>query len=89
MKPLALKLALAALLAVTLAAGPQTSGFSLPWHVQAGGGSDPMTGSGWTLSGTAGQPVIGASSSAGFTAWHGYWYPTTPYQLYLPAVRRT
>ncbi len=66
-------------------AGAQTGGgYDLHWDVLGGGGYDPMSGSGYTLTGTLGQTAIGVSSGGGFQARHGFWYPLAVARLYLP-----
>ena len=49
------------------------SGFDLTWNVIGGGGSQGMTGSGFTVESTTGQNVVAASSGSGFTLKHGFW----------------
>lgn len=42
-----------------------------------GGGGGVMAGSGFSMNGTVGQPVIGPASGGNFTVNQGFWYGTT------------
>jgi hypothetical protein len=84
---------LAGLMAVLLLSGmvigaawaQSGGGFDLHWNVIAGGGGN-MTGSGYTVSSTIGQNVVGSSSGSGFMLGHGYWFGFIPYKILLPMI---
>jgi len=64
------------------------SGFDLSWNVlSGGGGSGPMTGSGYNVTATIGQTAVGSSSGSGYTLSHGFWnIGVISYLLGLPAI---
>jgi hypothetical protein len=64
------------------------SGFDLSWNViSGGGGSGPMTGSGYKVTATLGQTAVGSSSGSGFSISHGFWnIGIISYLLNLPAT---
>ncbi len=66
-----LTVALLMALAIPVAQAQQAP--DIPWQVISGGGA-PSTGSGVTLNGTLGQPMIGPSSGGGSDLGAGYWY---------------
>lgn len=70
----------------------QTGGsYDLSWHTADGGGTD-LTGGGYTLSGTAGQPDAAASalSGSGYSLTGGFWAgasaTSSGQKVYLPVV---
>jgi hypothetical protein len=54
-------------------AGSANAQFSIPKSV-IGSGGGPMTGGGFYMNGTIGQPLIGPTSGGGFTINQGFWY---------------
>lgn len=46
--------------------------FEIDWYVMASGGGE-MSSTGFSINGTIGQPIIGESSSAGYTIESGFW----------------
>ena len=80
------------LLAVTIALA-QTNAYTLDWWTVDGGGGT-ISGGGYTLAGTAGQPESGAAlNGGGYTLTSGFWAndETTANSLnkiYLPLVLR-
>ena len=84
----------AGLLATAHAARAQTSAapdvsYSITWYTVDGGGG-ASTGSGYTLTGTAGQPDAGTLTSLSYTVAGGFWAGVTNalHNLFLPLVRR-
>lgn len=75
------------LLAGSAAYAQTGSGYDLSWHTTDGGG-DTLTGSGYSLSGTAGQPDAGATmTGSGYTLTGGFWPAASSSQsVYLPIV---
>lgn len=69
----------------------QTS-YDLSWWTVDGGGATLITGAGYRLSGTAGQPDAGVLVGAGYTLGGGFWrggaVTLPPFRVYLPLVRR-
>ena len=70
----------AALAALAVAGGltcptPAAAGYAIRGYVIANGGTPPsgISGSGRVLVGTAGQPVVGVSSSETWSLCHGFW----------------
>jgi hypothetical protein len=90
MKRTILALALTAMLIGGLGAavGAQAGGFDLSWFTVDGGGAISSAGSGYTLSGTAGQPDAGALSGGGFSVNGGFWAATlaTPIPTAAPVL---
>jgi hypothetical protein len=71
----------------------QGGGFDLTWFTVDGGGASGLSGGGFTLSGTAGQPEAGATSGGGYALVGGFWAglaarPEPDSYLYLPLVLR-
>jgi hypothetical protein len=62
----------AATVAVLSASAASAQTFDLSWYTIDGGGGT-STGSGFTLSGTIGQPDAGAMTGGGFTLRGGFW----------------
>jgi hypothetical protein len=46
--------------------------YQVDWYVIASGGGE-MSSANYNVNGTAGQPIVGTSSSANYTAESGYW----------------
>lgn len=70
--------------------GQSGSGYDLSWWTVDGGG-DKVTGGGYTLVGTAGQPEAGqALTGGGYTLIGGFWpgAAAAGYEIYLPLVLR-
>ncbi len=88
---LALGLA-AALLAVSVVLAQSGGGYDLSWWTVDGGGG-AVSGGGYVLTGTAGQPDAGAAlTGGGYTLTGGFWpgaaAAPSGYNLYLPLVVR-
>ena len=70
---------------VALAAG----GYDLSWWTAAGGGGS-SGGTGYSLSGAAGQPASSEMSGSGYHLSDGFWVgvgiPPAGYELYLPLI---
>jgi hypothetical protein len=95
-RTISLALALMAGLLVVSAVWAQTGGgYDLTWHTVDGGGGT-VSGGGYTLMGTAGQPDAGAAlTGSGYTLVGGFWWPRTggapppgQHDIYLPLVLR-
>jgi len=75
----------------TLLALAQTSGtYDLSWHTVDGGGGQ-MTGRGYTLTGSVGQPDAASMSGNAYTLSGGFWNSRTVIRgggnhIYLPLV---
>lgn len=66
------------------------NGYNLTWWTVDGGGGK-VTGSGYTLVGTGGQPEAGqALTGGGYTLIGGFWpgAAAAGYEIYLPLVLR-
>ena len=91
------KVILVSLLALVLllAAGAlyaETTDYSLNWWTVDGGGGH-LSGTGYALDGTIGQPDAGRMSGGGYVLAGGFWgggrtEATGDYQVYLPTVLR-
>jgi hypothetical protein len=80
----AIVLLLAVLSAAVLAAGTP----EMDWWVIGGGGAQVDSGA-YSLGGTLGQPVTGASSAGGYELCAGYWCGAAGrHTVYLPVVLR-
>jgi hypothetical protein len=86
--------AIALLLAVSTALA-QGNGYDLSWFtVDGGGGTVSNGGSGYALTGTAGQPDAGALTNGSYTLVGGFWggaaAAATPgiRPIYLPLILR-
>lgn len=66
-------LVFAGLMASAFAVNADAQQFSIPKSV-IGSGGGVMTGSGFSMNGTIGQPLIGPTSSTAFTVNQGFWY---------------
>jgi hypothetical protein len=65
-------------------------GYDLTWYTIDGGG-DRVSGGGYTLAGTAGQPDAGAAlTSGGYSLVGGFWAGAgaAQHRIYLPLVVR-
>ena len=77
---------LAVLLAVPILA--QTGGgYDLTWNSIDGGGGTSSS-SGYTLSGSIGQPDASLASGAGYTLSGGFWLAADGPSLFLPVIQR-
>jgi ABC-type nitrate/sulfonate/bicarbonate transport system permease component len=63
--------------------------FGLTWDVVASGGTS-MSSAHYIMQSTAGQGVVGQSSSVGFGLHSGYWYGIRNYinRVFMPMLRR-
>jgi len=95
-RTLALVLAMALLLPVTIVLAAQSGvEFALFWDTVDGGGGT-SSGGGYTLSGTIGQPDAGAMSGGNYALTGGFWIfagdggtpPSTGSNLYLPVIMK-
>lgn len=68
-----------------------TASYDLTWWTVDGGGG-VLTGGGYTLSGTAGQPdagvLVGGTYTLGGGLWRGGAVASAEHRLYLPLVMR-
>jgi len=68
------------------------TGYDLSWWTVDGGGATLITGEGYRLSGTAGQPDAGALEGGGYTLGGGFWRggqaSEQSYEILLPLVLR-
>ena len=86
-KVVAVLLILTLLLLLTFVALAQ-GGYDLSWRAIAGG-SGRMTSARYTLMGTVGQPLAGATVSSGRALCSGFWCGVVAeYHIYLPMVIR-
>jgi hypothetical protein len=89
---LLLALAAAALLLPGLvAAAPHLPlAYQLPWWTVDGGGASPTGGSGYSLSGTIGQPDAGTLTGGGYSLSGGFWHPAQSGDrvIYVPLIRK-
>lgn len=70
----------------------ETNGYDLSWWTVDGGGGH-LSGTGYALDGTIGQPDAGRMSGGGYVLAGGFWgggrtEATGDYQVYLPTVLR-
>ena len=74
----------------TRGSAPTGSGYDLAWWTVDGGGTTSITGGGYTLGGTAGQPDAGALAGGGYTLAGGFWGggAAAIHSVYLPLVLR-
>jgi len=83
-----------ALAALALLAGgvraQRDAGYTLDWWTVDGGGQTQPSGTGYTLSGTIGQPDAGGWSGGGYTLSGGFWGggAVVEYIVYLPVILR-
>ncbi len=73
-------------------AAQTTDGYTITWWTIDGGGGTSTT-SGYTLSGSIGQPIVGEISGGGYTLTSGFWagVPDSSvqfFQIYLPLLTR-
>jgi hypothetical protein len=65
------------------------TGYTLDWWTVDGGGQTGPDGTGYTLSGTIGQPDADAWSGGGYTLSGGFWGGgVVEYTVYLPVILR-
>lgn len=66
------------------------TGYTLDWWTVDGGGQTEPDGTGYTLSGTIGQPDAGGWSGGGYTLDGGFWGGGggVAYTVYLPLILR-
>jgi hypothetical protein len=86
-KKLVIPLAVVLACSLALAGGAlAANGFAIPRSV-IGGGGQPVTGSGYVLNGTVGEPIAsnltGGHTDPGLSS--GFWWPPR-YEVYLPLV---
>jgi hypothetical protein len=67
-----------------------STNYALDWFVPlTGSGGGPVSSAHYAADFTVGQVVIGAASSANYTAGLGYWYGIgSRYQIFLPIILR-
>jgi hypothetical protein len=84
--------AVALLLAGTVPAvrAQSEAGYTLDWWTVDGGGQTEPDGTGYTLSGTIGQPDADGWSGGGYTLEGGFWGGGggAAYTIYLPLILR-
>jgi hypothetical protein len=54
-----------------------------------GGGGGPISGGGYAINSTIGQPVVGVATDAGYELCSGFWcseLAAVEYRIYLPVV---
>jgi hypothetical protein len=86
-RPLLLLLALGVGLAlVSSAVSAQSGGYQLDWWTADGGGG-ALSGTGYTLSGTAGQADAGTLSGGDYKLTGGFWGEALA-SIYLPLILR-
>ena len=65
------------------------TGYTIDWWTVDGGGQSEPDSSGYTLSGTTGQPDADSLSGGGYTLSGGFWGGDEfQYHIYLPLVVR-
>jgi hypothetical protein len=79
------------LLLVGVALAQTSASYDLTWNVIAGGGG-PITGGGYAINSTIGQPVVGVAKDTGYELCSGFWcsefVAVVEYRIYLPVVLR-
>jgi hypothetical protein len=75
------------LLLVGVALAQTSASYDLTWNVIAGGGG-PISGGGYAINSTIGQPVVGVAKEAGYELCSGFWCgaAVVEYRIYLPIV---
>ena len=74
---------------LSIAQAQRDTGYTLDWWTVDGGGQTEPGGSGYTLSGTIGQPDADSLSGGGYTLSGGFWSGgAVQYKIYLPVVLR-
>ena len=76
------------LLAVSVPAVQAVVGYDLSWWTVAGGGVTDPAQSGFSLSGTIGQPAAAAAQNSGYTLSSGFWYPVEANIIFVPVARK-
>jgi hypothetical protein len=65
------------------------SGYSVPWHAFTSGGEHDMSSDNYTMFSTAGQELVGGTSSDNYQLEAGFWtVMEAQYTVYLPLVLR-
>jgi hypothetical protein len=73
----------------TRTAHAQSATYAINWFTIDGGGATSSSGSGYSLSGTIGQPDAGTLSGLPYTLAGGFWAGSEPrYTIAVPIVRR-
>jgi hypothetical protein len=85
-RPLMLLAALLLTLVLTSLALASGS-YSINWYV-IGGGGGPISGGGYAINSTIGQPVVGVAKGQGYELGSGFWpgAAVVEYEIYLPIV---
>jgi hypothetical protein len=68
-----------------------SANYEIPWDTVASGGEE-MASTNWVLVGTAGQALVGGSTSSSHELEAGFWYgmgPDQGYSIYLPLVLKS
>jgi hypothetical protein len=79
---------LCCLLLVGVALAQTSASYDLSWNVIAGGGG-PISGGGYAINSTIGQPVVGVAKDTGYELCSGFWcgaVAVVEYKIYLPVV---
>jgi hypothetical protein len=88
-KSLVLPAALLSILLLTSLALASGS-YSINWWV-VGGGGGPISGGGYAINSTIGQPVVGVAKDTSYELCSGFWcgvVAVVEYKIYLPVVLR-
>jgi len=72
---------------LALSTPAQAQSYAIPWWTVEGGGGT-STGSGYTLSGTIGQPDAGVMNGGGYTLTGGFWGWDVLHMIYLPLIMK-
>jgi hypothetical protein len=81
---------LCCLLLVGVALAQSSASYDLSWNVIAGGGG-PISGGGYAINSTIGQPVVGVAKDMSYELCSGFWCGAAvavEYKIYLPVVLR-
>jgi hypothetical protein len=70
--------------------GDQHTGYDLSWFTVDGGGTTVSSHTGYSLSGTIGQPDAGVLANNGYVLYGGFWIGVLPpeFSYYIPFVTR-
>jgi len=83
--------ALAFLMAVSIALAQVSDNYDLSWHTIAGGGG-PTSSDNYAVNATVGQAAIGSAIDTNYEMGAGYWYGVViqigpvEFRLYLPLI---